>query len=485
MIDSVRARLTLWYVLILGILLVLFSLLLYWLIARHEANHFDYVLANYVHTAGDGFRGQLAENFGDANVAMAHTLVEFRPHDLFLAIYRTAPTGTELLGASHLGREKSPSGETIVPVTPAAALFAAARSSADPVMTTIDDGGSEGGIRAALWRIEERGHEFYILMAQSRAEVVGNLRAIRRYLYLCLPLMLIVAGLAGLLLADRSLAPIAAISAQAEHLTAENLHQRLPVSNPRDELGRLATIFNELLGRLNRTFDGMREFMADASHELRTPLAIIRGESEVALSQDRPASEYRESLLIIHDEARYLSRIVDDLMALARFDAGQQSLRREEIYFNDLVEECVRQAQVLARAREMTLVFERREDLPFSGDEGLLRRMILNLLDNAIKYTPAGGTIDVRLERVDGQIRLIVTDTGIGIPVEAVAFIFERFYRLEKSRTRTEGGSGLGLPIVKWVAEAHRGRVEVESTLGEGSAFTVILPCEDAAVSGS
>ncbi|MBO0726294.1 MAG: heavy metal sensor histidine kinase, partial [Blastocatellia bacterium] len=318
--------------------------------------------------------------------------------------------------------------------------------------------------------------EFVIVVAESRRELIDRMRALREIFLLCLPVMLLMAGFAGYLLARKSLAPIAEMTAQAERISAESLHERLPVKNKNDELGKLARVFNDLLARIESSFDGMRQFTADASHELRTPLAIIRGEADVALSQDREPGEYRETLEIIQDEARLLSGIVDDMLSLARADAGQRRLKLEEFYLNDLVEECVHSARALALNKSLSLNFESSDETAVRGDEDLLRQMVVNLLDNAIKYTPDGGSVSVKLWRENGLVRLRVTDNGIGIPAEAAARVFERFYRVDKARSRAEGGSGLGLPIVKWIAEAHQGSVNLESAPDRGSSFTVSLP---------
>jgi signal transduction histidine kinase len=220
----------------------------------------------------------------------------------------------------------------------------------------------------------------------------------------------------------------------------------------------------------------MREFMADASHELRTPLAIVRAEAEVSLEQDRSVFDYKQSMNIIRDQSKRMTRIVSDMLALARADAGQQKLRAQELYLNDVVEECCNAAQALALTRGVQLSFENGEDVSFRGDEELLKRMALNLLDNAIHYTPPGGSVSVRLQTDTSAVRLIITDTGIGIAPESISRIFDRFYRVDSSRARSDGGSGLGLSIVKLAAEAHKGCVELSSQLGAGSTFTVSLP---------
>ncbi|MGA7235144.1 MAG: ATP-binding protein, partial [Bryobacteraceae bacterium] len=258
-----------------------------------------------------------------------------------------------------------------------------------------------------------------------------------------------------------------------------NLDARLEIGDAAAELTTLAASFNELLTRIDESFEGVRRFVADASHELRTPIAVIRGEADVALANDRSAAEYREALAIILDESRRLSVLVDDLLNLARADAGSVKLRTQPFYWNDLLGECCRSMQSLAAARRIHLAYRAAPDVPdvpFDGDEELLRRMTLNLLDNAIRYTPSGGRVSAELEaRADGVL-LRISDTGVGIPPEAAPHVFERFFRADKARSRENGGFGLGLAIVKWIAESHRGVVELASQPGAGSVFTVTLP---------
>src|SRR5271157_5401349 len=263
---------------------------------------------------------------------------------------------------------------------------------------------------------------------------------------------------------------------QSRHITGHNLDSRLEIGNAARELAVLASSFNELLSRLDQTFESMRRFVADASHELRTPISVIRGEADVALSQERSSAEYRESLAIILDESRRLSRLVDDLLNLARADAGNVKLQVREFYFNDLLAESCRSVQALAAARSIKLECQCSEDVPFHGDEELLRRLVVNLLDNAIRYTPRGGQVCASLNANGGELRIQVSDTGAGIPPEAVPHVFERFYRGDQARSRQEGGFGLGLAIVKWIAESHKGEVDLASRPGQGSTFTVTLP---------
>ncbi|HEY7547548.1 MAG TPA: ATP-binding protein, partial [Blastocatellia bacterium] len=317
---------------------------------------------------------------------------------------------------------------------------------------------------------------FIVLLTMPMRDLAAEIKTIKRTIYLWLPVTLIVAGIGGFLLAGKSLSPVVAMSEQAARISSTNLHDRLKVKNSRDELGRLARVFNDLLSRLDQSFDRLLTFMADASHELRTPLAVIRGEADVALSQDRDSDEYKEALTVIQDEAARLSHIVNDMLSLARADAGQSPLNREEFYLNDLVDECCKSARILASSKGITIRSTPSTDMAFRGDQEMLRRLMMNLLDNAIKYTPLGGSVEVRVKQRPGEAEIEVSDTGIGIETEAAARVFERFYRADKARSRAEGGSGLGLSIAKWAAEAHGGSIHLTSQPGRGSTFTVRLP---------
>jgi heavy metal sensor kinase len=265
-------------------------------------------------------------------------------------------------------------------------------------------------------------------------------------------------------------------------MSAENLEQRLPITNANDELGRLAATFNELLGRLDESLSQQRRFMADASHELRTPLSVMRTATGVTLEQEqRSESEYRDALKVIDEQARRLTRIVADMFTLARADAGRRALNRSDFYLDELLWECVRAASVLGSHKGVTIEVGELVEVPYRGDEGLLRQLILNLLDNAIKHTPSGGKVRVSLESQNSQYKIIVSDSGTGIPPEAQPHIFERFYRVDKSRSRTEAsdlgaGAGLGLSIARWIAETHHGRVELESSGSKGSVFVASFP---------
>ncbi len=459
MLRSLRLRLTAWYLLFFAALLVAFCGFLYALLARHLHQRLDATLIADANTAVGLVQDEISEHQGDVPAAVAEVATEIRSKDTLIAVFE----GGRLLGS---GDPRTAAG--------LAGVVAAKGSTPEPFSLTLP-GRPGRESRAAVLRFGWGGHRYSLLALVPLTPVAAQLEELRHVFYVAVPLALVIAGIGGFLLAARSLAPLVAMSEQTARIGEKNLHERLQVGYPSTELSQLAGAFNDLLRRLDRSFETMRCFMADASHELRTPLAVIRGETDVALAHERSAEEYRGSLEIIREEAKRLSLLVDDLLNLARADAGHRPLRLEEFYLNDLVEECCRSVQALAARKRIQVTCSCPEDVPFRGDQELMRRLVVNLLDNGIRYTPDGGAVSVRVETQAASIRLVVSDTGRGIPPESAQRVFERFYRVDQARSRGEGGFGLGLPIAKWVAESHRGTIELSSTSERGSTFTVSL----------
>jgi heavy metal sensor kinase len=352
-----------------------------------------------------------------------------------------------------------------------------------------------GPARAALLRVEpEAGDEGEpaLLIAALRPEQddVQLLGQVRTTIFLAIPLALLLSIVAGFLLARRSLAPLDAIVTQTASITAANLDDRLPVVNPHDELGRLAQIINDLLGRVGDAFRTQRQFVADASHELRTPIAIIRGEADVTLRRaERTSQEYREALGVIHGESVRLSRIVDDLFLLTRVDAAahtarDDAVRRDAVDVHDLVADAARSVRTLADTKRVTLNVAPAEGgkLLVPGDAQLLRRLLLNLLDNALKHTPAERSITVQQRREGNMLALTVSDEGPGIPAGQRERVFERFvhgvHELDRTVPASEtsgAGAGLGLAIAQAIAHAHGGSITLLDT-SPGATFKVSLP---------
>ncbi len=281
-------------------------------------------------------------------------------------------------------------------------------------------------------------------------------------------------------LADRLVAPIVDMTNAARSINADNLGRRLPGTRHRDELNQMVVAFNQMLERLDNAFRKMRQFSGDASHELRTPLTILRGETEVTLRWAKNPEEFRDMLRSNLEEIDRMERIIENLLTLAKSESGEMILDVKRFSLSDMILALYMQAKTLAENKQITvnLCIEVDEELQIVGDELRLRQLFLNLIANGIKYTPAGGTLDLVLDREGPLARVDVHDSGIGIPIEAQPFIFDRFYRVDKARNRMDGGSGLGLSICKVIAEAHDGRISVSSIPDKGSTFSVLLPIE-------
>ncbi len=279
----------------------------------------------------------------------------------------------------------------------------------------------------------------------------------------------------GMWLSNQALRPIERIIQAADSIsTAQDLRIRLPWNGPQDELGRLTSVFNRMMDRLEHLFGVQQRFVADVSHELRTPLTTIRGNLDLARRYGMDAA----SLEAIESETERMSRMVNDLLVLARADAGALTLELSPLDLDTVVADVFRQARVLVRDRDLTLKLDHLEPVRVNGNSDRMRQLLLNLVNNAIQFTPDKGQISLGLRRVDDQAVLTVADTGVGISPEDLPYIFDRFYQAERSRARAEGqgGAGLGLAIVRWIAQAHGASVDVQSTLGVGSTFTVRLP---------
>jgi heavy metal sensor kinase len=293
-------------------------------------------------------------------------------------------------------------------------------------------------------------------------------------LALGLPLAVAVAGLGGFVVARRALAPVERMTERARSITAERLSDRLPVHNPDDEMGRLATVFNETLGRLERSFDQMRRFTSDVSHELRTPLTAIRSVGEVGLRGHRDEAAYRGVIGSMLEEVDRLSSLVDRLLTLSRAETGQAALSREVVALQELADNVAAHLGVLAEEKRQSIVVERKGAPSAMADRLVLRQALINLVDNAIKYTPAGGEVRIRIDETPKTAIFEVVDSGPGIPEEARARIFERFYRAGDG---SDGpGAGLGLSIAKGAVEANGGRLTLEHSGPTGSTFRITMP---------
>ncbi len=342
-------------------------------------------------------------------------------------------------------------------------------------VTTLD--GSQQ-VRVYSRELTSEGKPFGVIqVGQSMEDLHETLHHIAEELILPGVFFLVVSAIGSYLLALRALAPIHSLIRTARSIKGGNLSQRVPVPEARDELRFLAVTLNEMLESLDHTFARQRRFVADASHELRTPVAVIRSTTDVALLHASTQQEYISVLTNVNAEAERLSKLINDLLALARGDEGQTKFESEPVELDQLVDIVAANAESLAADRGVTLQRGVLEPVTILADEARLIQMVMNLIDNAILYTNNGGIVTVSVVWRQAQACISIQDTGVGIAQEHLPHIFERFYRVDPARTHTEGGSsGLGLAIVEWIVRAHKGTIVVDSEPGKGTTFTVKLP---------
>ena len=461
MFDSVRVRLTLWHVGILALLLVTLSAGLYTVLRQNFYDRADATLKS-VASATSSILGKELSESGLDELAARNAVKTLNFPDQTLAIF---DANGDLLAERPFGSSD------LTPMPRASSL-----RDGEASLYTVSWGTAGELHRVAAMRVtlDPVGRSYVIVTSRSLTPLLGELAADRKILAMAIPAGLLLAGLGGWYLARKSLEPVTAMADHARRIGAENLEQRLPVVNARDELGKLAATFNELLSRLSSSFSLQRQFMADASHQLRTPLSVIRLTSSVTLEKKlRSEEEYRGALATIDEQSRRLTRIVEDMFRLARADAGRLTLHQQRFYLDELLATTARAAAVLGASKGVAVEAGAMEESEVVGDEELLQQMMLNLLDNAVKYSSAGGKVRMELARRDGFYCITVQDAGAGIPEEEQAHIFDRFYQVNKTDA---AGTGLGLPIARSIAEAHGGSLKLERSDASGTWFAVKLP---------
>jgi signal transduction histidine kinase len=495
--QNLRVKLTFWYVLILAILLISFSGLLYVTLKRSLYRDVDNKLRSLAAlVASESGSPQSKFGFADIDQALEKSL-NLKPIGKFIQV---------LDESGRIGRKSGNLRNAQLPIS------LAALQDASKGLIHFETNRSVGDtpLRILTLPVKENNQIVRILqVASSLEDVEDALKTLFIILMITVPSSLIAASLGGQFLANKALKPVDRITQAARMITYQNLNQRIEPPKVNDEISRLIETFNEMISRLDKSFHQMKQFSMDASHELKTPLTILKGEVEVALRKNRSSEEYEEILRSNLEEINRMSRIVNDLLLLSKADSGDVRLIREDVDVTGILDEIVDQIQILARSKNLRLEnTNHRDRTHILGDPLRIRELFLNLIENAIKYTEDGGSIQIRIEKesadpaspppalapgeisppLDGETpagvaRIIVSDTGIGIAKEDQEKIFDRFFRVDKARSREQGGSGLGLSICKWIVEAHQGEIEVESEIGKGSSFIVKLPLAPAGCS--
>jgi len=448
---SIRARLTVWYSIILLAGLVIFGCGI-WLIVSHS------------------LQASLDDNLTEQARGVATVITTeynpFRPRHLREEL-------SEYVDAA-------PEGNLMEVLDSHGDLMISSRVLQLP--RTVQDGFAKQSVASGQYRtfvttVPIQDESYRVLVAQPMENIDATLRRSRTLLLLLAPVVLGIASLGGYWISGRALAPVDEITRTAQSIGIQNLSGRLTVPSTGDELQRLSETWNAMLARLETAVKRLSQFTADASHELRTPIALIRTTAELTLRRERTPQTYREALRQIVAESDRTARLIEDLLLLARADAGLPALPLERLELTPLVRDVCEQGQILAQARQLKISTEVPDEPVFvEANDPALRRLLLLLVDNAVKYTPAGGRITVSLGRDPQGAIVAVRDTGIGIPDSALPHVFERFYRADESRNRDAGGAGLGLSIAKWIADRHNASLEAESVVGQGSTFRVRFP---------
>ena len=448
---SLRGRLTLWYVVVLLAVLGAFGAAVPWMIGRFGEQRIDGELADLDVTVSRIVTHESGEGASPASAADEATETVADPA-LVVAV----------LGVDRTVLAVRPPGADVAALIPADTPARANRT-----------------VKSGSWRVSLRpmtvgNGSLSILVARPLDDVRREQREVWQALIVGIPLALLLAGAGGWWLASIGLAPVGQMARRAMRLSLSGSDD-LGEPRRRDELGELTLAFNGLVERLRAALQTQRQFMADASHELRTPVSIIRSAADVTLSRtDREAEEYRETLSITADQARRLGRLVEDMLVLARADGGGYPVRPVTLDLAELVDDSRRALKVLAAERGVQIRSSAGPEIPVCGDEDLLRRLVSNLLQNAVQHTPPGGQVTVTLTADAEAVSIRVIDEGPGVPESDRVRIFDRFVRLDAARSTT--GTGLGLPIARWIVEAHHGTLVLESSGASGSTFRATLP---------
>jgi heavy metal sensor kinase len=473
--KTLRFRLTIFFALAVAALLITFVLISYYslkdsLFKEHDRslekhiNSLDMILNSKLHPIySDKSQNliiprrsvtELADSIYDIIQQEIYEISVLNPKNHYIQVF--SPSDTIIYESDNVGKDDLPVEE----------------SQMNRIIFKTIDSYKNIPIRLAVYK----NSNYTIAVGSPIKETITTLNNLNNIFSLLIPLSLLMLVIGGWYLTQRSLKPIDEMTKIAREITTKHLHKRIQPSRHDDEIGRLILTLNDMIDRLEKSFEKIQQFSADASHELRTPLTILIGELQNALQAQKTAGEYRHIISTSIDEILIMSKIIDDLLTLHKADTNDMILELKEIDLSQLISEIFEDSQIISMKKGIKVILESTDKILLTGDKIRLRQLFLNLVENAVKYNRKNGEIKIRLVKDSRYAIVAIEDTGIGIPIENGEKIFDRFFRVDKSRSRSEGGTGLGLAISKWIAEKHGGKIEYKSQVDSGSTFFVYLP---------
>jgi len=467
---SLTFKLTVWYIVILGAILILAGLFLHHGFKEGLMNDLDKALVEIIDEAHEKWWRSRGVSWEEA-IEKAET--RYASYEPFIQVVEISEGETRRV-KNVIRSERIPKGVFLLDTQ---TYFRADRTDIDSyIFRTVEESQlSSYPLRVFLFPV--RGP----LILQVGVSLEATVAAMNRLLIVMIltgSIIMLLASVGGSFIINRALHPVKSVVKTAGDITAEDLSLRIDLKNRKDEIGALVETFNSMIARLEKSINKIRQFSGDVSHELRTPLTIIRGEIEVLLRKDRPKEEYVKTLNSVLEESFRMEQLIDGLLFLSRVEAMDRSKGTEIVNIDEVLNAVIKFRSPTASHKQISIDTKNIKPVQLKGNRELLERMTANILDNAIRYSNPGDHIEIELEKDKNQARLHIRDNGIGIPDKSLPLIFDRFYVVDPSRSKETGGAGLGLSIVKWIAEYHNAEITVDSHVGKGTTFTVNFPLD-------
>ena len=465
---SLTFKLTVWYIVILGIIVVMAGLILFQGFKDRLVDDLDNVLMEIANETNEKWRKERGVTW---EAAIQSAEAEYSSHQPFIQIVQITQHGKQKIEKT-IQSERIPEGTFLLEVN---LYYKADKSDFDEFIFTTVKENILSFYSLRVFLLPVRGPNI-LQVGISEENIAGALNQLMIVMVVAGLIILFLASLGGSFIINKALQPVKSAVKTAKKISADDLSLRIDIKNRKDEIGMLVETFNTMIARLEKSVNKIRQFSGDVSHELRTPLTIIRGEIEVLLRKERTKEEYMKTLKSALEESHRMEKIIDDLLFLSRLEALDKSKLKQNVELEEVLKQVLESRRPSALNKELELITEKIKPALVCGNKDLLERMITNVIDNAIRFTPPRGQIEIVLDKVHDAVQLEIRDTGIGIPEDSLPYIFDRFYVVEKSRSRETGGSGLGLSIVKWLADGHDAEISIQSQVNKGTTFIIKFP---------